>query len=294
MKPGGYGCLPNCLPDVYMRLVSDVQYKVLECISRKTLGWHERWDAIPLSQFEDMMGSSRPAIVRAIKELREAKIILCGKGQGRSASQYALNSGFDTFELMVKHFNQLSKLTSNAELLLVVKEINCYASVVVTESYTQKTVPKDTIKTTIAVAVDIDPENEPEPYPNIKSDQTIIEGLILAKYRAQIMDRPPSQNALRDALEKYPVDQLEEAIGRMPLALKESITDGNGVLGLACKAIENGWWVPDDGGNGGVSRDDRAARELALMIEEEAQFRADGLDELADKMLVAIEKAEGR
>lgn len=141
---GGYTAIPNCLPDIYMPIVSDVQYKVLECIVRKTLGWHKRWDGIALSQFEEMTGNSRPAIVRAIADLVELKIILCGKGQGRSSSQYALNSGYDTFELLVKQFNQLSKLTSNAELLLEVKQINCYALVVVKESYPQKKALKET------------------------------------------------------------------------------------------------------------------------------------------------------
>ena len=84
---GGYTALPNCLPDIYMRAVSDVQYKVLDCIARKTLGWQKRWDGIPLSQFEEMTGKSRPAIVKAIAELVERKIILCGKGQGRASSQ---------------------------------------------------------------------------------------------------------------------------------------------------------------------------------------------------------------
>jgi phage replication O-like protein O len=135
---GGYGALPNSIPDLYMPAVSDVQYKVLSCIARKTLGWHKIWDAIPLSQFEEMSGCSRPAIVEAIKGLVKAKAILCGKGQGRSASEYMLNPGYDSFELAVNHFNQLSKLTSKADLLLVVKQINYYAAVVVNEVNTQK------------------------------------------------------------------------------------------------------------------------------------------------------------
>ena len=83
-----------------MRIISDIQYKVLECIARKTLGWHKRWDVISLSQLVAMTGNSRPSVIKAISGLVDKKIILCGKGQGREPNQYALNSGFDSFDLI--------------------------------------------------------------------------------------------------------------------------------------------------------------------------------------------------
>lgn len=90
-------------------------------------------------------------------------------------------------------------------------------------------------------------DEEPEPYPNTDNDATVVEGAILAKYRAQIMDRPPSPNALRDALEAYRVDQLTEAIDRMPDVLRD-VKDGNGALGLACKTAKNPtWWRKGEG-----------------------------------------------
>jgi len=282
---GGYTVIPNCLPDIYMQKVSDIQYKVLECIVRKTLGWHKIWDAIPLSQFEDMMGNSRPAIVRAIADLIELKIILCGKGKGRSASEYALNPGFDSFELMVKHFNQLTKLTSKAELPLAVNQINCYALVVVNQINPQK---KDLNKTknNKDVVVDLLDSDQEPPVLTINSDARIIEGAILQKYRTQIMDRPPSPNALRDALESYTVDQLGEAIERMPIVLKPTdpttVIDGNYALSLACGAAKNPhWWRQDDGGNGGaegITDGERLAKwkaDMKQVLDDPGQYPPD-------------------
>jgi hypothetical protein len=95
-------------------------------------------------------------------------------------------------------------------------------------------------------------ESEP-PVLTIKSDATIVEGAILAKYRTQIMDKPPSPAKLRDALESYRVDQLTEAIDRMPVILKpkdpKTTIDGDYVLSLACGAAKNThWWRTEEVG----------------------------------------------
>jgi len=57
-------------------------------------------------------------------------------------------------------------------------------------------------------------------YPNTDTDATVVVGLILNKYRSQIMDSTPSPNNMRIALEHYTVQQLTEAIGRTPMVLK--------------------------------------------------------------------------
>lgn len=130
-------------------------------------------------------------------------------------------------------------------------------------------------KTTTEAVVDRPSALEEEPIPNIRSDQVVIEGAIIAKYRSQIMEIPPSQTRLRDALELYSVDQLQEAIARMPDILRDGIQDGNGVLGLACKAIRNPhWWT--NGELQGEATDEKERLREELRMEQNALKQAEG------------------
>lgn len=134
-------------------------------------------------------------------------------------------------------------------------------------------------KTTTEAAVARPSVLEEEPIPNIRSDQVVIEGAILAKYRSQIMEIPPSQTGLRDALELYSVDQLQEAIQRMPDILRDGIQDGNGVLGLACKAVRNPhWWT--NGELQGEGRDEKQRLRDELQTDINSLERLEGQREM--------------
>jgi len=251
MKTGGYFPFPNDVIDKLLFKLTGAEFKILSVIIRQTAGWKKQWDRISTSQFQKKSGLSKPGVMVSIDVLIDNNLILCEKvnEDGKlPANWYALFGETNEAARLVRSPDQYGHLTGKAILLEMGKSVDQLGEKLVRSPYPQK---KDRVKTkqqTTTVVVNIDPE--PEPHPNIKSDQTIIEGAVLAKYRAQIMDRPPSQNALRDALELYQVDQLEEAIERMPAVLKD-IKDGNGVLGLACKAVKNPhWWRQDDGGNG--------------------------------------------
>jgi len=138
---------------------------------------------------------------------------------------------------------------------------------------------EDTTVGLSVVGASSDTQDEEEPYPTIKSDATIIEGAILAKFRNQIMDRPPSPNKVRDALESYRVDQLLEAIDRIPIVLKpkdvKTRIDGNYALSLAIGAAKNpSWWRPAEDttavavGGSKIDAVEKEVRDMEREIEE--------------------------
>ena len=123
-------------------------------------------------------------------------------------------------------------------------------------------------------------EEEEEPIPTIRNDEVTIEGLILSKYRGQIMDRPPSPSNLRAALEIYTVDQLEEAVGRMPPILQaknpKTVIDGNYALSTACGAVEHPEWWTHGNGVDYVELNDKA------QVESELKRAREYLEELKE------------
>lgn len=162
---------------------------------------------------------------------------------------------------------------------------------------------EDKITTTEAVAVlpSADEQNT-----ETKSDRLRVMGAIQRRYSGQIGYNLPSEGKVRDLLELYAVDTIEEAIERLPLVLKpkdpkERIT-GDYVLGMVDKWAKNpSWGVPDEGGNGGAGlsmgeRDRiREAKILERMKEElvELEAKTDGdWSEHILAMQVAIAEAE--
>lgn len=62
-------------------------------------------------------------------------------------------------------------------------------------------------------------KKEEEKSVTIDQDVRILQGLILGKYRGQIIEEPP-YSACRNALEDFRLDELREALDRCPVALK--------------------------------------------------------------------------
>ena len=195
-------------------------------------------------------GNSRQALWQRQQKLKKIRIdkqwlvkIKCGNYQKNVPATYEIN-----YNLLVPQTLMMPQFEAHPSKILDAP-VDGSVDANMTDPLTiLRSDQKREETTTEEVVADL-PSADEEPMLTIKSDATIIEGAILTKYRSQIMDRPPSPNALRDALESWRVDQLTEAIERMPLVLK-NIRDGNGVLGLACKAAANpGWWSNDgDGG----------------------------------------------
>jgi phage replication O-like protein O len=249
-KKNGYTSVPNAIIDDLMAHLSGAEYKVLNVVLRKTVGWRKHWDKIPLSQFTKLCGLSKPGVMAVLDSLVEKKLILCRKinADGKLPENwYALYGETNKKAKLVNSVDQSSQFTGKLILLELVNSVDHLTLKLVNSVYPQKKEEQKKTKQTSSVG-DVPSVIDPEPpVLTIKSDATIVEGAILNKYRSQIADRPPAPAKIRDALEVYRVDQLTEAIDRMPLVLKPkkptTVVDGNYVLALACGTAKNpGWW----------------------------------------------------
>ena len=76
------------------------QMQCVLVVWRKTYGWHKTEDAISLSQFVQMTGLKRPAVVRALNALNRKNIII--KKDNESISIYKFNKNFETWQPLSK------------------------------------------------------------------------------------------------------------------------------------------------------------------------------------------------
>jgi len=90
---------PNIFVDEIMRLLTPTTNMVLDAACRRIMGWEQhrvtRRDRISLSQFHEMTGLNRTAIMRAIAHLRAANILTAVGDDvgGQVAREYELNLG---------------------------------------------------------------------------------------------------------------------------------------------------------------------------------------------------------
>lgn len=111
--------IANDIQDAFCRTrIAGEERQVLDCILRKTYGWHKVEDAISLSQFADMTGMKKPAIVRAIKGLLSKKIIIVIKKDNAPAQIYRFNKDYDQWEPLSK------KITLSKKIKTVIKKDN--------------------------------------------------------------------------------------------------------------------------------------------------------------------------
>jgi len=68
--------VPNEIIDEHLSKLSGAEIKVLLAISRKTVGWHKDTDWICNKQMMDITGLSEPTVIKAIKGLLKAGLIL--------------------------------------------------------------------------------------------------------------------------------------------------------------------------------------------------------------------------
>jgi phage replication O-like protein O len=294
-KRNGYTPFPNEVIDGLMVLLSGAEYKILSVIIRQTLGWKKQWDGISLTIFIDKTGLSKQGVLDSIESLEDNKLILTDKKPGIT-TRYALYGDTNEKARPVNSVDRSTQLTGQLIRQELVNSVDRLREKLVNSVDTQKKGSKETNKTTTEVVVGDLPE---EPMLTIKSDATIVEGAILSKYRSQIMDKPPSPNALRDSLELYSVDQLTEAIDRMPAVLTskngKSVINGDYALSTACKYAKNTHWGRTDGDVNGrqtVSSDD--ADELKADQEHLADLltRGPGWETQIESMERSIAKRE--
>ena len=80
---------------VIMKFTSGSEYKILVHIVRQTIGYKKKSDGISLSQFVEATGVSKMQVTRAIKILKELKLIIVtrqtSKSGGKSYNRYAIN-----------------------------------------------------------------------------------------------------------------------------------------------------------------------------------------------------------
>jgi len=90
---------PNIFVDEIMALLTPTTNMVLDAACRRIMGWEQhratRRDRISLTQFRQMTGLSRPAILRALTHLRAANILTAVGDNvgGQVAREYELNLG---------------------------------------------------------------------------------------------------------------------------------------------------------------------------------------------------------
>jgi len=115
----GYTRIANELLDALIKYrIPGEQRQCLDVIIRKTYGFNKKRDSIALSQFVEMTGINKPAVVRAIQGLLSKKIIHIIKKDNKPAHIYEFNKHY-------KQWTPLSKkITLSKKIMSVVKKDN--------------------------------------------------------------------------------------------------------------------------------------------------------------------------
>ncbi len=143
-KQNGYTAFPNTLVDAFMPILTGAEWKVLDVIVRKTLGWHKVWDEISASQFHTRTGVSKKAIWAIVTDMEKRKLIQVrrAKEDGRRAkNEYALMySDMQKAEELVTSSDISPQVTYHLRLAGLVTLCDAYYAGLVTSGNTQKKV----------------------------------------------------------------------------------------------------------------------------------------------------------
>lgn len=71
--------------------LSGEEWLVLNCVLRKTYGWHKKDDHISFTQFEKYTGLKRASVYRAVKKLYAKKLIGISKSANSQVNLYCFN-----------------------------------------------------------------------------------------------------------------------------------------------------------------------------------------------------------
>lgn len=82
--------------------LSGEEWLVLNCILRKTYGWHKKKDKISFSQFAKYTGLKRQNVLRALKKLSSKKIIAVIKKDDNHTNSYCFNKQYHQWSSVIK------------------------------------------------------------------------------------------------------------------------------------------------------------------------------------------------
>jgi phage replication O-like protein O len=136
-KENGFTAIANEVMDAFCHIrIPGEERQILDSILRKTYGWNKSGDAIALSQFVEMTGLKKPAVVRAINGLLSKKIIVVIEKDNVPAKVYKFNKDFEQWKPLSK------KITLSKKIMSVIKKDKASLS---KKSTTKTTTTKDTI-----------------------------------------------------------------------------------------------------------------------------------------------------
>jgi len=147
---GGYFPFPNDVIDKLLSKLTGAEFKVLSVIIRQTLGWKKQWDQIANSQFRKKGGLSKSGVMDSLDVLLDNSLVLCEKVnvEGKLPQNwYALYGETNEKARLVRSPDQYDKETGTLIILELVHSVDQLGDELVRSPYPQKTVPKNSLKT---------------------------------------------------------------------------------------------------------------------------------------------------
>lgn len=75
IKAPNFTMIPNVIFDYWMKVLENLEFKILLCICRKTLGWHKDKDSLSMNQIADLTNSSKDGVRKCLKKLESYGLI---------------------------------------------------------------------------------------------------------------------------------------------------------------------------------------------------------------------------
>jgi len=159
------------LEDGYIRISTEVwenlgryrlsgeEWLVLNCIIRKTYGWHKKEDRISFGQFSIYTGLKRPTVARTIKKLLSKKIIGVIKNDNTKGNLYCFNKLYNQWVAVIKKDNTLKSVIKNDNRGVIKNDNKVLSKMITTIDNTKDTNTKDIMQDEKHLAK-INPVNE--------------------------------------------------------------------------------------------------------------------------------------
>ena len=136
----GYTKIANEILDAFARYrIPGEQMQCVFYIFRRTYGWGEKLAKIKLKHFVENTRMSKPAVSRALKSLKDKKIIIVIKKDNESHSTYGINKRYKEWKPLSK------KITLSKKIMTVIKKDNEALSKKIIPPYIKKVI-KESIK----------------------------------------------------------------------------------------------------------------------------------------------------
>jgi len=140
----GHTDIANEILDNLMKIrIPGEARQILDCILRKTYGWHKKSDKISISQFYEATKIKKPNIIRAIKLLLSMNLVI-KKDNGiiekdNDIPEYRFNKDFETWKPLSK------KIMLSKKIIRVIEKDNLALSkkIPTKETITKETITKD-------------------------------------------------------------------------------------------------------------------------------------------------------